>query len=167
MARKKSARNSSVQTNDWIEFKDSGIHGMGGFARCNIAKGKLLIEYTGEKITKAVAAERAAADNPFIFNLNDKFDVDGSVEWNPARFLNHSCEPNATTEIIGNRIWVRALREIRPGEEITYNYCYDLEDHEENPCYCGSAKCVGYMVAEEFFPRLRKRRRTGMPAAAS
>ena len=152
MARKKLAGSSPAQTQERIEFRDSGIHGMGGFARCKIRKGTPLIEYVGEKITKAEAAKRVEADNPFIFSLDEEWDVDGDVTWNPARFLNHSCEPNAEAEIFGDQIWILALRDIRPGEEITFNYSYDLEKYEEHPCRCGSAKCVGYMVAEEFFP---------------
>lgn len=126
---------------------------MGGFARCRVRKGTPLIEYVGERITKAEAAKRVEADNPFIFCLDDEFDVDGDVTWNPARFLNHSCEPNAEAEIFGDQIWILALRDIRPGEEITFNYSYDMENYEEHRCRCGSAKCVGYMVAEEFFPK--------------
>ena len=142
-----------MQAKEMIEFRDSGIHGMGGFARRRIRKGTPLIEYVGEKITKAEAAERVGAENPFIFSLDDDWDVDGDVPWNPARFLNHSCEPNAEAEIFGEQIWILALRDIRPGEEITFNYSYDLENYEEHPCRCGTAKCVGYMVAEEFFPK--------------
>jgi hypothetical protein len=156
MSRKKSAGKTRTQTKELIEFKDSGIHGMGGFALRKIKKGTPLIEYVGEKITKAEAARRIAANNPFIFSLDDEWDVDGDVSWNPARFLNHSCEPNAEAEIFDDQIWILALREIRPGEEITFNYSYDLENYEENPCRCGSAKCVGYMVAEEFFPKFAR-----------
>jgi uncharacterized protein len=153
MPTKKSAGNAPAQAQEMIEFRDSGIHGMGGFARRKIRKGTPLIEYVGEKITKAQAAERIDAENPFIFSLDDETDVDGDVPWNPARFLNHSCEPNAEAEIIGEQIWILALRDIQAGEEITYNYSYDLEGYEDHPCRCGSAKCVGYMVAEEFFPK--------------
>ena len=153
MARKTSAGNSPAQTRETIQFRDSGIHGMGGFALCKIKKGTAIIEYVGEKITKAEAAVRVAADNPFIFCLDDEFDVDGDMTWNPARFLNHSCEPKAEAEIFGDQIWIMALRTIQPGEEITFNYSYDLENYEEHPCRCGAAQCVGYMVAEEFFPQ--------------
>lgn len=156
MGRKKSAGSSRAETHELIEFRDSGIHGMGGFARRKIRKGTPLIEYVGEKISKAEAAKRIAAENPFIFSLDDDFDVDGDVAWNPARFLNHSCEPNAESEIYGDQIWILAIRDIQPGEEITFNYCYDLESYEENPCRCGSPKCVGYMVAEEFFPKFAR-----------
>ena len=64
MARKTSAGKSPAKTTERIEFRDSGIHGMGGFALCKIRKGTAIIEYVGEKITKAVAAVRVAADNP-------------------------------------------------------------------------------------------------------
>ena len=154
MVKKTSAGTSPAPTKEAIEFRDSGIHGMGGFALCKIKKGTAIIEYVGEKITKAEAALRVAADNPFIFCLDDEFDVDGDMTWNPARFLNHSCEPNAEAEIFGDQIWIMALRDIRPGEEITFNYSYDLENYEEHPCRCGAAQCVGYMVAEEFFPQV-------------
>ena len=154
MDRKTSAGSISVQTNERIEFRDSGIHGMGGFARCRIPKGTPLIEYVGEKITKAEAVKRGEADNPFIFCLDDEWDVDGDVTWNPAKFLNHSCEPNAEAEIFGDQIWILALRDIGLGEEITFNYSYDLENYEEHPCLCGAGTCVGYMVAEEFFPQV-------------
>ena len=165
MIGKKSAGPSPEQSREKIEFRDSGIHGMGGFARCEIKRGAKIIEYVGEKITKAEAALRIEADNRFIFTLDDETDVDGDVEWNPARYLNHSCEPNAVAEIIRGRIWVRALRKIRPGEEITYNYSYGFDEHEDHPCLCGSEQCVGYMVAEEFFPKVRRMRRGRVKAA--
>ncbi len=155
MTKKASAGSSPAQAKEVVEFRDSGIHGMGGFALCKIKKGTPIIEYVGEKITKAEAAVRVAEDNPFIFSLDDEFDVDGDMTWNPARFLNHSCEPNAEAEIFGDQIWIMALRNIQPGEEITFNYSYDLENYEEHPCRCGAEKCVGYMVAEEFFPTIR------------
>lgn len=153
MLKNKSVETSATPAKPIVEFRDSGIHGMGGFALCKIKKATPIIEYVGHRITKAEAAVRVAAENPFIFCLDDESDVDGDVTWNPARFLNHSCEPNAEAEIFGDQIWIMALRNIQPGEEITFNYSYDLENHEDHPCRCGAAKCVGYMVAEEFFPK--------------
>ena len=162
MAKKKSAGTLPAQTNEKneqvIEFKDSGIHGMGGFAQRRIRKGTAIIEYVGEKISKEEAMARIEADNRFIFTLTDKIDVDGSVDWNQARYLNHSCEPNAEAEIRRGRIWIVAVRTIEPGEEITYNYSYDFECHLDHPCLCGAATCVGYMVAEEYFPQVRGRK---------
>ncbi len=59
-------------------------------------------------------------------------------------------------EYISGQIWIVARREIAPGEELTFNYGYDWEDHREHPCGCGAPECVGYIVAEEFFEKLRQ-----------
>lgn len=141
-----------------LHFKDSAIHGTGGFAAGPISQGSLIIEYLGEKIDIAESTRRCSENNEFIFRLNDQCHLDGNVVWNPARFLNHSCAPNAEAHLLEERIWIVASRDIAAGEEITFNYSYDLEDFEEYPCRCGAAKCVGFIIAEEFFPELEKRR---------
>src|SRR4051812_19736269 len=110
---------------------------MGGFALRKIKKGTPIIEYVGEKITKAESLVRCEANNPYIFNLDDEFDLDGDVSWNPAKFINHCCAPNAEAEFFGDQIWIMAIRNIEAGEEITFNYSYDLEDYKEHPCRCG------------------------------
>jgi SET domain-containing protein len=143
---------------EWIVFRASPIHGTGGFARIDIPVGARLLEYVGEKIDKAESLRRCEADNPFIFALNDHQDLDGNVSWNPARLLNHSCTPNCDAENHDGRIWIIARRDIAAGEEITFNYGFDLTDYQEYPCHCGSADCVGYMVAEVFFPHVRRQR---------
>lgn len=138
-----------------IEFRESKIHARGAFAKTRIKAGSPVIEYVGEKITKAESARRCELNNPYIFNFDDEFDLDGDVSWNPAKFINHSCDPNCEAEFFGDQIWIMAIRTIRAGEEITFNYSYDLQDYKEHPCRCGAAKCVGYMVAAEFFPKFR------------
>jgi SET domain-containing protein len=140
-----------------IVFKPSSIHGTGGFARRDIRRGKRIIEYVGPKLTKAEAQAELGKQNVYIFILDDDHDIDGSVDWNAARFINHSCDPNCEVEIVRGRIWIAARRDIEAGEELTYNYSHDLENYEERPCYCGALNCVGYMVAEEFFNTLRQR----------
>ncbi|MSU58961.1 MAG: SET domain-containing protein [Pedosphaera sp.] len=139
-----------------LEVRHSPIHGTGGFARRAIAKGEHIIEYVGEKITKAQALPRVEADNHYIFTLDDAFDLDGNVPWNPARFINHSCAPNCEAEQDGDRIWIIALRDIAAGEELSFNYGYDLEDYLEHPCRCGAGGCVEFIVAEEFFEQVRR-----------
>ena len=139
-----------------LEFRPSPIQGLGAFAAAPICAGKLMLEYVGEKITKTESVRRCEAGNTFIFELDDEWDIDGGVGWNPARFLNHSCAPNCDAENIEGQIWIVARREIACGEELTFNYGYDWEDHREHPCRCGAPDCVGYIVAEEFFPRLRE-----------
>jgi len=138
-----------------IEFRESAIHGTGGFARGPIAAETRLVEYLGRRIDKQESQRQCESDNPYIFSLNDEFDLDGNVDWNPARLLNHSCSPNAEAQQIGEAIWIVALRDIAAQEEITFNYNYDLVDYREHPCRCGAANCVGYIVAPEFFETVR------------
>jgi SET domain-containing protein len=138
-----------------IEFRASPIHGTGGFAAQDIAASSRVIEYVGRKIDKQESRRQCQLHNPFIFYLDSDTDLDGQVEWNPARFLNHSCSPNCEAERIDGGIWIVAKRDIRAGEEITFNYGYDLESFRDYPCRCGAPNCVGYIVAEEFHSRLR------------
>lgn len=152
----------------FIFVRESRIHSNGVFAKIDIKAGTRIIEYVGEKVTKAESDRRA--DIPleknkknseygavYIFQLNKRHDIDGNVPYNTARFINHSCEPNCETDIIRGRIWVIALRDIQKGEEISYNYNYDIEDYEEHRCYCGSRRCVGYILDEDHWPRLKRR----------
>ncbi len=139
-----------------VSFQPSHIHGSGGFAVLDLPAGTRLIEYLGERISKPESALRCEAGNPFIFHLDDETDLDGSVDWNPARLLNHSCEPNCSAEFEAGRIWIVAERDIRAGEELTFNYGYDLEDYQDFPCRCGRPACVGFIVAEEYFPQVRQ-----------
>lgn len=138
-----------------ICFHASAIHGTGGFARMGIGAGTQVIEYTGEKIAKHESLRRCEAGNEYIFSLNAESDLDGHEPENPARFLNHSCEPNCEPERVGERIWIIAKRDIRAGEELTFNYGYDLQDYREHPCRCGAPGCAGYIVAAEFFEHVK------------
>lgn len=139
-----------------VVFRPSAIHGQGAFALTELPEGSLIIEYVGEKIDRQESLRRCELNNPFIFRLDETHDLDGDVEWNPARHINHSCEPNCDAELDDGRIWIVARRNIAAGEEITFNYGYDLESYRDYPCACGSAGCVGFMVAEEFFEHVRK-----------
>jgi uncharacterized protein len=146
-----------LPVSDLLQFRTSPIHGMGGFAAGPILKGTLVIEYTGEKISKAESLRRCEQENPFIFALDETCDLDGAVGWNPARFLNHSCAPNCDAELIDGRIWIIARRDIACGEEITFNYGYDLDSYRDHPCECGAPECVGYIVAEELMEEVRRK----------
>jgi hypothetical protein len=148
---------------DNVRIAPSAIHGQGGFAIRPLRQGARVIEYLGERITKEESLRRCQAQNWFIFGLDEEFDLDGNVDWNPARFLNHSCAPNCEAVCEDGRVWIVALRDLAPGEEITFNYGYDLLDYEEHPCRCGSPECVGYIVAEDFFPQLSNWRRMPLP----
>jgi uncharacterized protein len=134
-----------------LERRTSGIEGNGLFARARIPAGECIIEYTGERMSKAESLRRCMEGNNYIFSINEEFDIDGSVESNFARFINHSCAPNAEAQLEDDKVWIVALREILPGEEVTFNYGYDLDDYREHPCRCGAVNCVGYILAEEYW----------------
>lgn len=138
-----------------LERQRSGIDGDGLFAKEPIHAGDSVIEYTGERISKEESLRRCIDGNHYIFSINEEFDLDGNIESNFARFINHSCAPNAEAQIEDDRIWIVALRDIAAGEEITFNYGYDLEDYTEHPCQCGAANCVGYILAEEYWTCLQ------------
>lgn len=145
-----------------VTIQESGIHNLGVFAKTMIPAGKQIIEYVGERITKAESERRAKipvsrhqADQRFgavyIFELNKRYDIDGDVAYNFAKYINHSCEPNCEAVNIRGHIWIIALRDIHPGEELNYNYGYDSDDYREHPCRCGSARCVGFIVHEDLW----------------
>jgi hypothetical protein len=150
----------------WVEARPSGIHGLGLYAVRSIPAETLVIEYVGERITKRESLRRCESGNPFIFSIDKEYDLDGSVEGNLARFINHSCAPNCEAQDHDGRIWIVALRQIETGEELTYNYNYDLEDYPDNPCRCGAPDCLGYMVAGELFEVVRQRLRISALAEA-
>lgn len=145
-----------MQVGALVHFRNSPIHGIGGFASADILAGTRLLEYLGHKIDKKESLRQCELENPYVFCINEKYDLDGNVDWNPARLLNHSCSPNAEALADGERIWITALHDIKAGEEITFNYNYDLDDYREHPCACGAPDCVGFIVAEEFFETIRR-----------
>lgn len=151
-----------------ITLKKSHIHGTGIYAGVNIPKGTRIIEYVGEKVTKKESDRRAQtplnnnANNKemgavYLFELNKRYDLDGYVEYNTARFINHSCDPNCESEIIRGHIWIISIKDIKKGEEITYNYNYSWEDYEDHPCQCGTERCVGYILNEDAWPKLKQK----------
>tara|TARA_Y100001960_G_scaffold174759_1_gene183354 strand:+ start:1373 stop:1960 length:588 start_codon:yes stop_codon:yes gene_type:complete len=142
--------------NKYLNFRKSKIHNYGAYAKQDIRKGTKIIEYIGQAITKKRAQELLEDGNGYVFTINKNFDIDGSVQWNPARYINHGCDANAESDIVDDRVWIIATRKIRKGEEILYNYNYDLEDAFDNPCNCGSDKCVGYIVGDEYWGKLEK-----------
>ena len=142
--------------NKYLNFQESSIHNVGAYAKCDIRKGTRIIEYIGRPLTKKKAAKEMVDGNGYIFTINKHFDIDGSVEWNPARFINHGCIANAESDVMEDRVWISAIKKIKKGEEVVYNYNYDLEDAFDNPCNCGAKECVGYMVDDEYWPKLKK-----------
>lgn len=151
----------------WAELRNSTIHGRGLYASKAIPAGTKIIEYLGERITKAESerreelrlekAQRGDGDGcVYIFELNKRHDLDGSMAWNTARLINHSCEGNCESSKVRGRIWIKAMRDITEGEELTFDYGFGVESWRSHPCRCGTAKCVGYIVAKTQRWRVRK-----------
>lgn len=140
----------------WIQITSSPIHGRGVVAACDVPSGTRVIEYTGERITKAEArlreiarlrrAERGGDASVYIFNLNNRYDLDGRTRANPARLINHSCCPNCEAQNVRGRIWIVARRDITAGEELTFDYGFPLSEWRLHPCRCGAPRCPGYIV---------------------
>jgi SET domain-containing protein len=142
-----------------LQIRNSRVHCLGVFAVRAIPAGTRVLEYLGKRVTKA---EGDLLDRTYCFKLDEEHVLDGvGTPWNPAGFINHSCEPNCRACHIEGAVWIVALRDISPAEELTYNYGYKLEGFQGRPCHCGAPGCVGYVVAERFFPTLRRMRENG------
>jgi SET domain-containing protein len=135
----------------------SRIDGKGLFTAQNIKKGTRIIRYIGEKIAKAESKQRLAQGNVYIFVFNDRWDIDGKVLRNKARYINHSCDPNCEVYTTSHTIWIVALRDITAGEELTYNYGYELDDGTEHPCTCGAEHCCGYILAPQYWGAIKQK----------
>jgi len=121
-----------------IRRRRSKLHGWGVFALGSINKNKRVIDYAGEKILNKDSQKREEKylekGQIWCFRVNRRWTRDAGVGGNIARFINHSCKPNCYSNIIGHTIWICAGRNIRPGEELTYNYY--TEGEGEIPCRC-------------------------------
>ncbi len=132
--------------NAWVYAAPSGIHGQGLFARTDIPLGTDIVQYEGPSLSTEEGKKRAEEGNVYLFRSNRRTFIDGSVAWNLARSANHSCAPNAQAVGISGEIWLRAVRKIVKGEEITYDYGYSFRD-EPVSCLCGAPRCAGVIVA--------------------
>ncbi|GHC11766.1 SET domain-containing protein [Cerasicoccus arenae] len=163
------------------ELRGSSIHQQGMFARADIREGEKIIEYLGELIPKAESTQRCLdweaearekdAGLVYVFDLNEEYDLDGNIENNPAKYINHSCEENCEAINEDDRIFIHAKRDIAKDEELSFDYGYDIECFLDHPCRCGSKRCVGYIVARDSRPKLKKlinkkQRETAKKAAA-
>jgi SET domain-containing protein len=139
----------------------SSIHGSGVFATRRIRADQRLIAYLGEILTEAEVEARydgPDADDPhtMLFHVEGDRFIDATIGGNDARFINHSCAPNCETEVSDGGIWIRAVRNIQPGVELTYDYSLEIEDRasrrrkSQYACRCGAAKCRGTMLEQRF-----------------
>lgn len=124
--------------------------GLGMFALAPIRKGKFIIEYWGKKISNAEAERR---QNKYLFDLNSRWTIDGADRKNTARYINHSCRPNAVARTVRGAVRIYAQKNIKPGDEITYNYGREYFKSILAPIGC---KCVA--CAEK--PKRGARKRT-------
>lgn len=151
-----------------FEVRQSPVHGNGVFATAKILVGTLVCVYRGELISAAEADSRSRSrsrENPkapiYIFEIDeDRFlDATDFGPENPARYINHSCDENCETEWNAQTscLEIRALRDIFPGEELSFDYGFELSGFFEHPCRCGAKNCVGYIVAKPLRPTLLRR----------
>ena len=144
------------------KVKKSKIHSSGVFATKDINKNTRIIEYVGEKIKKSEGDKRSekrikkylnstSSGSVYIFELDSKYDIDGSPLYNKARYINHSCDPNCEVDIIKGQIWISSIKKIKKGQELTYDYGYefDYEDYKDHICKCGSKNCIGYIISSD------------------
>lgn len=125
-----------------IKRSDSGL---GFFTLFPILPDKKIIEYIGLILTKAEADRKGGR---YLMNLDDDYFIDGSPRSNLARYINHSCQPNAKAFRTGVRIWIWSIREIKAGEEITYDYGKKYFDDFIKPVGCKCEKCYKKTKAE-------------------
>jgi SET domain-containing protein len=147
--------------------RSSAIHASGCYTTTAIRKGRRVAEYTGPRLTKAEAD--AAYENSsitYLFGLGD-----GSVVINgqcTAMYINHSCSPNCESVEVGGRVWIKAIRNIATGEELTYDYClYDSDPaDDEARCNCGAAQCRGTLYSKEEVKRRKAAANKALKEAA-
>ena len=141
-----------------IQVRRSGVHGKGVFALKDIAAGDTIIEYVGEVISWPEAQRRHPHDpsdpnHTFYFHIDEDHVIDAKVGGNASRWINHSCEPNCEADEIDGRVFVSALTDIAPGEELFYDYGLVIDERytkklkEQFACRCGSPHCRGTMLA--------------------
>ncbi len=142
-------------------IRSSAIHAAGCYTSAAIRKGSRVAEYTGHRLTKK-QADLAFEDSPitYLFGLgNGEIVIDGH---SMAMFINHSCNPNCETEEKDGHVWIKAIRNIAPAEEITYDYCLYDGGEDDAICNCGALKCRGTMYSKE---EIRRRKTTAQKAA--
>jgi len=160
-----------------FEVRHSRVHGRGVFALRRIRKGTNIIEYLGERVSHELADERYADKDPmdghtFLFTVDAKTVIDAGVNGNEARFVNHGCDPNCQTVQIGKRIFIEAIRTIRPGEELAYDYRIqrDADDPADVDvvfrCLCGAQNCRGSMLVARPKNRVQQPKKRKRPRSA-
>ncbi len=143
-----------------VAVRNSPIHGRGVFAVNAIAKNARIIEYTGERMSHAEADRRYGdlhdgSSHTMLFAATDKVVIDATRRGGAARWINHSCAPNCEANEEDGRVFIDAIRAIRPGQELSYDYSLVLEERHtpklkrEHPCHCGVRNCRGTLLGSK------------------
>jgi SET domain-containing protein len=124
--------------------------GLGLFATEPIKKRAFIVEYKGPRLSNEKADRLEARGSKYMYQVNDKWTIDGSSRKNVARYANHSCRPNAESDTVrgknggngrGGRVIIRAIKNIKPGDEIVYDYGDDYFKYVITPARCQCDKC--------------------------
>jgi uncharacterized protein len=125
--------------------------GLGLFATKPIERAAYIATYRGLRISTEEAQRRERRGAKYMFELDDRWVIDGSPRWNVARYLNHSCRPNAKPVVRKGRILFEALRRIAPGEEITYHYGREYFELfiKKRGCRCAACRTKAAVCRED------------------
>ena len=156
-------RSAPISSGKRIQVRRSGVHGKGVFALQDIAEGETLIEYVGEIISWDEAQDRHPHDpndpnHTFYFHVNEDRVIDALHGGNSSRWINHSCDPNCEADEENDRIFIKAIRNISAGEELSYDYGLIIDEpytkklKAEYPCWCGNANCRGTLLSPKDRP---------------
>src|SRR5665647_2928109 len=144
--------------NKYFVIRGSRVHGKGAFALKDIRKGTRLVEYIGENLTAEESDKRyddtgVKNHHTFLFSVDKRKVIDATYGGNESRFINHSCDPNCEAISEKRRVYIEAMRTIRKGEELAYDYNYERTpkttkaDERLYRCRCGSPECRGTIVS--------------------
>ncbi|HEY4273745.1 MAG TPA: SET domain-containing protein-lysine N-methyltransferase [Candidatus Udaeobacter sp.] len=135
-----------------IEVRQSGVHGQGVYAACAIPEGTRIIEYTGERVAWEDAPDDENDPHTFNFGLENGEVINPEIGGNDARWINHSCDPNCETVEEDDRVFIYAIRDIRAGDELFYDYQLEIDEpitkaaKKKFACHCGVSNCRGTML---------------------
>ena len=164
------SKNAPITASPLVEARNSKIHGTGVYAIAPIKKGTRVIEYLGDRISHAEADrryenKREDDGHTFLFIASNRTVIDAGIGGNDARFINHACNPNCETVIENSRVFVEAIRNIKPGEELGYDYQLTWESTDDPAelalyeCRCGAKRCRGTMLDREPLDKPKKIRK--------
>jgi len=137
---KSGIKSKNKKNDNFIIMKAEKGAGLGLKTKVPFKKGDFIIEYIG---TKRLNKDIEYHTGKYLFEVDDKYTIDGSPRWNLARYINHSCKPNAEVEISKDgKILIEAIKNIKEGEEITYDYGKEYFNEFIKPIGCKCVKCI-------------------------